>query len=71
MARNHTAKGEGETTVYTTCMCNCGGTSQCVIKAHLKDGVVTRVEPDDRYNTGIGREDEVLSPADLIKTRLQ
>ncbi|MFH1775327.1 MAG: molybdopterin-dependent oxidoreductase [Chloroflexota bacterium] len=71
MARDHTVKSKGETTVYTTCLCNCGGTSQCVLKAHLKDGVVTRVEPDDRYNTGAGREDEVLSPADLIKTRLQ
>lgn len=58
-------------TVYTTCICNCGATSQCVFKAHVKDGVVTAVEPDDRYNTGIGREDEVLSEQDLIKVRLQ
>jgi len=29
------------------------------------------VEPDDRYNTGVGREDEVLSERDLIKTHLQ
>ena len=58
-------------TVYTTCICNCGATSQCVFKAHVKDGVVTAVEPDDRYNTGVGREDEVLSEQDLIKVRLQ
>ncbi|MFC2019683.1 molybdopterin-dependent oxidoreductase [Chloroflexota bacterium] len=71
MSPGSTARLEGETTFYTTCICNCGNNSQCVLKAHLKDGVVTRVEPDDRYNTGTGREDEVLSPADLIKTRLQ
>ncbi len=65
------AKHEGEKTVYTTCRCNCGNTSQCVFKAHVKDGVVVAVEPDDRYNRGIGREDEVLSEEDLIKTRLQ
>ncbi len=62
---------EGETTVYTTCRCNCGSNSQCVFKAHVKDGVVVAVEPDDRYNTGVGREDEVLSESDLLKTRLQ
>jgi anaerobic dimethyl sulfoxide reductase subunit A len=33
--------------------------------------VVVRVEPDDRYNTGVGREDEVLSEQDLLKSRLQ
>src|SRR4030042_616671 len=59
------------TTVYTTCRCNCGGTSQCVMKAHVKDGKVIAVEPDDRYNTNIGREDTVLSDDDLIKVRLQ
>ena len=29
------------------------------------------VEPDDRYNTNVGREDEILSEQDLIKTHLQ
>jgi len=42
-----------------------------VFKAHVRDGVVVRVEPDDRYNTGVGREDEVLSEEELIKTHLQ
>ena len=59
---------EGETTSYTTCQCNCGATSQCVFKAHVRDGVVVAVEPDDRVNTGVGREDEILSEQDLIKT---
>ena len=71
MSGNHKDKLEGVKTVYTTCLCNCGSTSQCVLKAHVKEGVVIAVEPDDRYNTGVGREDEVLSEEDLIKTRLQ
>ncbi len=71
MLLNPDAKREGTKTVYTTCRCNCGGNHQCVIKAHVKDGKVVAVEPDDRYNTNVGREDHVLSEQDLIKTRLQ
>ncbi|MFC1902178.1 molybdopterin-dependent oxidoreductase [Chloroflexota bacterium] len=65
------AKHQGTSTVYTTCRCNCGGNQQCVIKAHVKEGKVVAVEPDDRYNTNVGREDAVLSEPDLLKTRLQ
>ena len=65
------AKHKADKTIYTSCICNCGSNSQCVFKAHVKDEVVIAVEPDDRYNTGVGREDEVLSEQDLIKTRLQ
>lgn len=57
--------------VYTTCMCNCGSNHECVLKAHIKGGRVVAVEPDDRYNTGVGREDEVLSERELIQTKLQ
>ena len=64
-------KSEGEKTVYTTCRCNCGSNFQCVFKAHVRDGVIVAVEPDDRYNTGVGREDEVLSEQELVKTHLQ
>ena len=71
MSRNSSARRTDVRTVYTTCLCNCGSTSQCVFKAHVKDGVVVAVEPDDRYNTGIGREDEVLSEEDLRRVRLQ
>ncbi len=60
-----------EKVVYTTCVCNCGGNHHCVIKAHVRDGKVVAVEPDDRYNTNIGREDAALSDKDLIKNRLQ
>jgi anaerobic dimethyl sulfoxide reductase subunit A len=71
ISQNFRTGYKGEKTVYTTCQCNCGNTSQCVFKAHIKDGKVVAVEPDDRYNTGVGREDEILSEQDLIKTRLQ
>ena len=71
MTCNSVVKVEGETTYYSSCNCNCGSDSHCVFKVHLKDGTVVAVEPDDRYNTGIGREDEVLSEDDLIKNRLQ
>jgi len=57
--------------VYTTCRCNCGSNSQCILKAHVRDGVVVAVEPDDRYNTGCGREDEAISKEDLVRVRLQ
>jgi anaerobic dimethyl sulfoxide reductase subunit A len=62
---------KSEKTVYTTCRCNCGANYQCVLKAHVKDGKVVAVEPDDRYNTNVGREDAVLSEQALIKTSLQ
>ncbi len=58
-------------TVYTTCVCNCGGNSQCVLKVHLKDGRVDRIEPDDRYNPNVGMEDKVVSEEDLLNVRLQ
>ncbi len=58
MSKNFTDGDRAETSVYTTLTC-CSST--CVVKAHIKEGVVVTVEPDDRYNTGIGREDEVLS----------
>ncbi|MEW6672553.1 MAG: molybdopterin-dependent oxidoreductase [Thermodesulfobacteriota bacterium] len=56
---------------YTSCICNCGSNSQCVFKAHVEDGRVVAVEPDDRFNTGIGREDAVLSEEEIVKVRLQ
>ncbi len=71
MSQDFIAKHESETTVYTSCICNCGSNSDCILKAHIKDGVVVSIEPDDRINTGVGREDEVLSEQELIKTRLQ
>ncbi|MFC1970999.1 molybdopterin-dependent oxidoreductase [Chloroflexota bacterium] len=71
MSLNPNLKHEAETTVYTGCRCNCGGSQQCVIKAHVKDGKVVAIEPDDRYNKNVGREDEAVSENDLIKARLQ
>ena len=58
-------------TIYTTCQCNCGGNQHCVLKAHVRDGKIIAVEPDDRYNKNVGREDAVLTEGDLLKNRLQ
>lgn len=63
-------KADGST-FYTACRCNCGGNFQCVIKANVKDGRVLRVEPDDRYNVGVAREDAYVQTEDLYKVRLQ
>lgn len=62
---------EDTETVYTTCKCNCGGNQHCVIKAHVRDGKVVAVEPDDRYNKNVGREDSVLSAQEILKNQLQ
>lgn len=71
IVNNLKASRADEETVYTSCICNCGGISHCVFKAHVKDGVVTRVEPDDRYNPNVGMEDKELTDDDLIRNRLQ
>jgi len=57
--------------VHSFWICNCGGTRQCVVKAHVRDGVVIRVEPDDRYNQHAGREDRFLFGNDLILNNIQ
>jgi anaerobic dimethyl sulfoxide reductase subunit A len=57
-------------TFYTGCNVNCGGGS-CVLKVHCKDGRIIAIEPDDRYNRNLGREDEVMSKEDFIKNHLQ
>lgn len=65
------SKHQGETTAYTGCYANCGGNSHCVLKAHLRDGRIVTIEPDDRYNPGVGREDRVLSERDLAQVKVQ
>ena len=44
---------------YTTCSEHCF--SMCVIKAHIRDGKIWAIEPDDTINRGIAREDGHLS----------
>ncbi|MBI2919326.1 MAG: molybdopterin-dependent oxidoreductase [Chloroflexi bacterium] len=61
----------GEETTYTGCLTNCGANSACALKMRVKDGRITVVEPDDRYNTGIGREDRILSDMDLVHAKVQ
>ncbi|MGI5824671.1 MAG: molybdopterin-containing oxidoreductase family protein [Bacillota bacterium] len=58
-------------TVYSSCMCNCGATSQCIFKLYVKDGKVMAIEPDDRLNTDADREDEVIPEEDLLKIKIQ
>jgi len=48
--RNDVEESQTDRSFYTSCRCNCGATSQCVFKAHMKNGVVVAVEPDDRFN---------------------
>lgn len=65
------AKHQGEATSYNGCYANCGGNSHCVLKVRVKDGRLRGIEPDDRYNPGVGREDRVLCDRDLIQARVQ
>ena len=43
--RSKSGSKSGEEVVTTTCASHCGGA--CVLRLHLKDGVITRIETDD------------------------
>ncbi len=60
----------GEEIIYTGCVINCGS-GCCLLKVRRKDGKITAIEPDDHYNRGVAREDEVLTDEDFMKNRLQ
>lgn len=66
-----TSRQQGDSTFYTSCIGSCGSGGLCVLKAHVRDGVVIAVEPDDRYNKNVGREDAVISKQDISKSRVQ
>lgn len=57
-------KRSEEKIVYTTCSQN-GCFDLCLLKAHVKDGVITSVETDDTIHKGFGREDAYVSPKEL------
>ncbi len=60
----------GEETIYSGCVINCGA-GHCLLKVRRRNGKITAIEPDDHYNRGVGREDNVVTDIDLIKNRLQ
>src|SRR3970040_2359924 len=60
----------GEESIYTGCVINCGG-GHCVHRVRRKNGKITAIEPDDHYNPGVAREDNVLTDTDFIKNLLQ
>jgi len=50
----------GERLVYGGCECNCGGTG-CFFKYHVKNDVLTAIEPDDTHHPQVGMEDKVMT----------
>ncbi|MCK4696727.1 MAG: molybdopterin-dependent oxidoreductase, partial [Dehalococcoidia bacterium] len=45
MSQNNRQTESDEQIIYTACNSHCGGA--CLLKVHVKDGVVTRIETDD------------------------
>ncbi len=45
MSQNNRQRESNEQIIYTACNSHCGGA--CLLKVHVKDGVVTRIETDD------------------------
>ncbi len=45
MSENSKQTEQNESIIYTACNSHCGGA--CLLKVHVKDGVVTRIETDD------------------------
>ncbi len=48
---------EGERIFYTSCPANGCWDASCILKCHVKDGKLVRIEPDDTVNPGSCRED--------------
>ncbi len=70
---NLTSMHAGETTAYSgvTGGSISMGVMTGLYKVHLKNGVITAVEPDDTVNPGVAREDGVLSQQQIVKAHLQ
>ena len=64
------ARHEGDEICYSTCPNN-GCFDMCVLRHHVKDGVVTAIETDDSIHVGMGREDEYCDFDDLKKGMYQ
>ncbi len=65
------AKHEGETYAYTTCLQNGCWDTTCILKARIKDGKITAIEPDDSINSIVGREDEVIGEDGIYQGLIQ
>jgi anaerobic dimethyl sulfoxide reductase subunit A len=50
----------GEEIKYSACSMNCGGTG-CTFAYHIKNGVITCVEPDQTHHPNVGMEDKVMT----------
>ena len=54
---------------YTTCGYHC--MSKCILKVHVRDGVIVACEPDDTINPGIAREDAYLPEEAINRSMIQ
>ncbi len=63
----------GETTTYAGITGGSIGMGVCVgvYKLHVKNGVITAVEPDDTWNAGVAVEDAGLTKDQILKSHLQ
>lgn len=48
---------EGTKCYYTTCLQNACWDASCIVRSHVKDGVIVAFEPDNTVNPGAGREE--------------
>ncbi|MBI4330281.1 MAG: molybdopterin-dependent oxidoreductase [Chloroflexi bacterium] len=58
-----------DTIRYTSCGYHCE--CDCVLKVHVRDGVIVACEPDDTINPGLAREDEHLAEDALNRGMVQ
>ncbi len=71
--QNRVAMHQGETIAYAGITGGSigMGVAAGVYKLHVKNGVITTIETDDTWNTGVAVDDAGLSTADLMKSHLQ
>ena len=60
IVQNMIARHSGETIMYGGCSCNCAGTG-CLFGYHVKNGVLTAIEPEQNHHPNMGMEDQVMT----------